>query len=317
MEEEGKSKDEAVRELPELRLRIKELDALQHEHLRVKKELNASGERYRTILESIEEAYLELDLQGNLTFFNKAVSQMLGYTPDELMGMNYRRYVSPEATRRIYKIFNAIYRTGKSAEIFDYQIIKKDGGRMFREMSASLIKDQAGNPIGFRGLARDVTKRKLAEEALRKKDRELEIKSGSLAESNAALKVLLKQREEDKMELERNILSNVGEIIMPYIEELKKSRLSPDQIICVNTIESNLKNITSPFLRNLTLNCFNLTPKEFHVANLVKEGRTTKEMAEFLNVSTGAIDFHRNRIRKKLGMNCKKINLRSFLMTLS
>ena len=64
MEEEGKSKDEAVRELPELRLRIKELDALQHEHLRVKKELNASGERYRTILESIEEAYLELDLQG-------------------------------------------------------------------------------------------------------------------------------------------------------------------------------------------------------------------------------------------------------------
>ena len=119
------------------------------------------------------------------------------------------------------------------------------------------------------------------------------------------------------MELERNILSNVGEIIMPYIEELKKSRLSPDQIICVNTIESNLKNITSPFLRNLTLNCFNLTPKEFHVANLVKEGRTTKEMAEFLNVSTGAIDFHRNRIRKKLGMNCKKINLRSFLMTLS
>ena len=107
--------------------------------------------------------------RGNLTFFNKAVSQMLGYTPDELMGMNYRRYVSPEATRRIYKIFNAIYRTGKSAEIFDYQIIKKDGGRMFREMSASLIKDQAGNPIGFRGLARDVTKRKLAEEALRKK----------------------------------------------------------------------------------------------------------------------------------------------------
>ncbi len=311
------SKDKSLKELAGLRQSNNEWDNLQHEHLRVKKELSASDERYRTILESIEEAYLELDLAGNLTFFNKAASQMLGYTSDELMGMNYRRYVSPEAARRIYQIFNAIYRTGKSADIFDYQVIRKDGSRMFREMSASLIEDQAGNPIGFRCVARDVTKRKLADEALRIKDRELEIKSLSLAESNTALKVLLKQREEDKIELERNILSNVREIVIPYIEKLRKTSLSAEQIVCLNTIEANLMNITSPFLRNLTLNHFNLTPREFRVANLVKEGRTTKEIAELLNVSTGAIDFHRNGIRKKLGMNCQKINLRSFLMTLS
>ncbi len=296
---------------------IKELNDLQHDHLRIKEELTASLEKYRTILEGIEEAYLELDIAGNLTFFNRAAQEMLGYSPEELLGMNYRRYVSPEDVKRIYHIFNAIYRTGKSAEVFDYQIIKKDGCRMFREMSASLIEDQAGNPLGFRCLARDVTKRKLAEESLREKDRELEIKSSSLAESNAALRVLLKQREEDKRELERNILSNIREIIMPYIEELKKSGLTTEQIIRINTIESNLKNIISPFLRNLTLNCFNLTPKEFQVANLVKEGRTTKDIAEFLNVSAGAIDFHRNSIRKKLGINCKKSNLRSFLMSLS
>lgn len=296
---------------------IKELNDLQHDHLRIKEELTASLEKYRTILEGIEEAYLELDIAGNLTFFNRAAQEMLGYSPEELLGMNYRRYVSPEDVKRIYQIFNAIYRTGKSAEVFDYQIIKKDGSRMFREMSASLIEDQAGNPLGFRCLARDVTKRKLAEESLREKDRELEIKSSSLAESNAALRVLLKQREEDKRELERNILSNIREIIMPYIEELKKSGLTTEQIIRINTIESNLKNIISPFLRNLTLNCFNLTPKEFQVANLVKEGRTTKDIAELLNVSAGAIDFHRNSIRKKLGINCKKSNLRSFLMSLS
>jgi len=305
---------EGIAEMPG---QIKELNDLQHDHLRIKEELTASLEKYRTILEGIEEAYLELDIAGNLTFFNRAAQEMLGYSPDELLGMNYRRYVSPEDVKRIYQIFNAIYRTGKSAEVFDYQIIKKDGSRMFREMSASLIEDQAGNPLGFRCLARDVTKRKLAEESLREKDRELEIKSSSLAESNAALRVLLKQREEDKRELERNILSNIREIIMPYIEELKKSGLTTEQIIRINTIESNLKNITSPFLRNLTLNCFNLTPKEFQVANLVKEGRTTKDIAEFLNVSAGAIDFHRNSIRKKLGINCKKSNLRSFLMSLS
>lgn len=304
-------------EYPEIPSRIKELDALQHEHLRVKEELTSSWEKYRTILESIEEAYLELDIAGNLTFFNRAALEMLGYTAAELIGMNYRRYVSPEASRRIYKIFNAIYRTGKSAEIFDYQVIRKDGSRMYREMSASLIRDQDGTPLGFRCVARDVTKRKLAEEALIKKETELEIKSRSLAESNTALKVLLKQREEDKIELERNILSNVREMVIPYIEKLRKSPLSADQIVCLNSVETNLMNITSPFLRNLTLNQFNLTPAEFHVANLVKEGKTTKEIAQSLNVSTGAIDFHRNSIRKKLGMNCKKINLRSFLITLS
>lgn len=317
MKEQTGARSKKLTGATEVGQQFPEWRALQDEHLQVKKELKASEERYKSILENIEEAYLELDLKGNITFYNQAAAKMLAYSPQELMGMNYRQYVSPQDAKRIFKIFNAIYRTGQPAEVFDYQIINKDGSRMFREMTASLIRDSEGNPIGFRCLARDVTKRKLAEEELRKKDRELEIKSGYLAESNAALKVLLKQREEDKIELERNILANIGEIIMPYIEELKKTRLTPAQMICVNTIESNLKNISSPFLRNLTLNCFNLTPKEFQVANLVKEGRTTKEIADFLNVSTGAIDFHRNRIRKKLGLNCKKINLRSFLMTLS
>ncbi len=215
--------------------------------------------------------------------------------------MNYRDYVLPETTIRLFKIFNKIYRTGEPAEIFDYQVIRKDGTRRFREMSASLTRDPLQNPIGFRCLARDVTKRKLAEEALKNKEEELERKSASLVESNAALKVLLKQREEDKVDLERNVLSNVRGIIMPYIEELKRCRPTPSQRVCIDTIENNLATIISPFLRNITLKQFHLTPKEFQVANLVKEGRTTKEIAEFLNMSTGAIDFHRNSIRRNSG----------------
>ena len=97
---------------------------------------------------------------------------MLGYTPDKLMHMNYRDYVPPKIINRLFKIFNKIYRTGKPAEIFDYQVIRKDGTSQFREISAFLIRDPSQNPIGFRCLARDVTKRKLAEEALEKKDRE-------------------------------------------------------------------------------------------------------------------------------------------------
>jgi DNA-binding CsgD family transcriptional regulator len=152
---------------------------------------------------------------------------------------------------------------------------------------------------------------------LKKNEEELERKSASLAESNAALKVLLKQREEDKVELERNVLSNVREIIMPYVEELKKGRLTANQSVCIDTIETNLENIISPFLRNITLKYFHLTPRELQVATLVREGRTTKEIAELLNMSSGTIDFYRNSIRKKFGLNNKKVNLRSYLLSLS
>jgi len=307
-----------IREVTTLHRRVEELEETLHlEGLQTTRELKSSEEKYRIILENMEEAYFELNLAGNFAFFNTATVEMLGYSAEELGHMNYRDYVLPETTIRLFKIFNKIYRTGEPAEIFDYQVIRKDGDRRFHEMSASLIRDPSGSPIGFRCLARDVTKRKLAEEALNKKEEELERKSASLVESNAALKVLLKQREEDKVDLERNVLSNVREIIMPYVEELKKGRLTANQSVCIDTIETNLTNIISPFLRNITLKHFNLTPKEFQVANLVKEGRTTKEIAEFLNMSTGAIDFHRNGIRKKFGLNKKKVNLRSYLLSLS
>jgi len=318
MKDEEKSKKQLISELIKLRRRVVALrKTLILEYSRVKKELESGEVKYQTALESIEEAYYEVDLAGNLTFFNNSMCKMLCYSSDELMGMNYREYVPPDTAERIYKICNKIYRKRKPAEIFDYPVIRKDGSIRFRESSVSLMQDSSGRPIGFRCVARDITNRKLAEETLRKKDEELEVKSRSLEESNTALRVLLKQREADKVELERNVLSNVREIIIPYVEELKRTLLTVNQSVCIDTIETNLMHITSPFLRNITLKHFNLTPKEFQVANLVKEGRTTKEMSNFLNISTGAIDFHRNNIRKKFGLNNKKVNLRSYLLSLS
>lgn len=305
-------------EISSLRRRIDELErALSVEKLHAEEELRSSDDKYRIILDNMEEAYFELDLAGNITFFNHSTLTMLGYDPNELTGMNYRRYVCPDTAVELFDIFNRIYRTGKNAEIFGYPVLRKDGTVRFREMSASLRLDCAGNPIGFRCLARDVTKRKRAEDDLKQRDEELEIKSRSLAESNTALKVLLKQREDDRVELERNVLSNVREIVLPYVEELKKSTLTPSQAATVNALESNLLNIASPFLRNLTLTQFNLTPGEFRVATLVKEGRTTKEISDTLNISPGAVNFHRNGIRKKLNLNSKKINLRSYLLSLA
>ncbi len=291
------------------------LSALQNEHKQIEEELKISKEKYKTILDSIEEAYFELDLAGNVTFLNRSAAKMLGYTLEEMIGKNYREYIPPYQRKRVTRVFSKVYKTGISATVYDYQVIRKDGSKIFRETSATLMRNSGGKAIGFRCVARDVNKRKLAEETLKKKDAELEIKSRSLAETNIALKVLLKQLEEDKAELERTILSNIREIIIPYIEKLRRSKLAGNQTIFVETIKSNLNSITSPFLRSLTLQHFNLTPKEMQVALLVKDGRITKEIAGVLNISTGAVDFHRNSIRKKLGLNNKKVNLRSHLMS--
>ncbi|MCJ7663194.1 MAG: PAS domain S-box protein [Desulfobacterales bacterium] len=133
--------------------------------------LRQSEEKYRTILENMEEGYYEVDLVGNLTFFNDSLCRIHGYTRDEMMGMNNREYMDEEASKRVYKIFNTVFRTGKGATIQDWQIIRKDGfKRVDVEASVSLMRDAGGNPLGFRGVVRDVTVRKQAEEALRESE---------------------------------------------------------------------------------------------------------------------------------------------------
>jgi len=164
-------------------------------------------------------------------------------------------------------------------------------------------------------LEQEIEERKKAEEALRKREIELEAQSHHLEEVNTALKVLLKQRESDKKELGENVLSNVKEFISPYIERLNKSRLNTHQKTLVNIMESNLENIISPFISKLSSKFFNFTPMEIKVANLVKEGKTNKEIAELLCLSKNTILFHRHNIRGKLRLKNKKINLRSHLLS--
>jgi PAS domain S-box-containing protein len=129
-------------------------------------ELRESEKRYRNILESIEDGYYEVDTSGNFTFFNDALCRMLGYTRDELMGMNNRNYMSPEDSKRAYKIFKNIYKTGESTRIVDWKLTRKNGSIIHIESSASLIRDSEGEPIGFRGIARDITERKRAKDVL-------------------------------------------------------------------------------------------------------------------------------------------------------
>jgi PAS domain S-box-containing protein len=120
-------------------------------------------EKYRTILESIAEAYFEVDMQGNFTFFNDSLPVILGYSKEELRGMNNRDFMPPETAKEMYKLFNEIYRTGRPIRKYGYEVVRKDGTQGFHELFASLLRDGSGKPIGFRGIAHDITERKLAE----------------------------------------------------------------------------------------------------------------------------------------------------------
>ena len=133
-------------------------------------ELRKNEEKYRNILESIEEGYYEVDLAGNLTFFNDSVCHINGYPREELIGMNNRQYTDEYNAKKIFQAFNEVYRTGKPATGYEYEIIRKGGTKAYIAASISLRKDAAGKKIGFRGIIRDITERKRAEEALKKNE---------------------------------------------------------------------------------------------------------------------------------------------------
>jgi two-component system cell cycle sensor histidine kinase/response regulator CckA len=132
--------------------------------------LRESEDRYRNILETMEEGYWETDLAGNFTFFNEAMCKIHGSSRDEVMGMNYMKYSSPQDSERIYTIYNQIYRTGIPAKFIDFEVIRNDGSMVMAESSASLIRNASGEPIGFRGISRDRTEQRKAERALRESE---------------------------------------------------------------------------------------------------------------------------------------------------
>ena len=132
--------------------------------------LKRSEERYRVILDNMEEAYYEVDLHGNHTFYNESTLRNLGYTREEMLGMNYRQYVDEENAQKIYEAYHRVFLTGETIKGMDWVLRKKSGEKMPVEGSVSLMRDSQGNPIGFRGVVRDITKRKEAEKELRESE---------------------------------------------------------------------------------------------------------------------------------------------------
>jgi len=182
--------------------------------------LRESEEKYRTTLHSIEEGYYEVDLAGNLAFFNDALARFSGYSKDELMGMNNRQFMTEEAAKKVFQVFSEVYRTGEPTNPFDWEMIRKDGTKRFIEASASLIHDSKNQVIGFRGIARDVTDRKQIEEQAKIHQQQL-MQAGKMVALGTLVSSVAHEinNPNNFIMLNTPLLSEAWKSIMPILDE--------------------------------------------------------------------------------------------------
>jgi PAS domain S-box-containing protein len=263
---------------------------------------------YRTIIETTGAAIAIIENDKTISMVNSAWEKLTGYSKADWEG---KKKWTELADKRDLPRMNEYHRLRRIDPIsvpksYEYHLIDSQGRVKNVLSTADVIPGTRRHVSSFT----DITE-------LKNKEKELIIKSRKLEQLNVALTVLLKRREDDREELEKTLLSNMNDLVFPYIEKLQKSDMDESNSMYLGLVESNLKNIFSPFSRKLSAKYMNLTSKEIEVASFIKNGKSSKEIANHLNVSRICVDVHRYHIRSKLGLTNKKVNLRAYLSTLA
>jgi len=270
---------------------------------------------YRAIVEDQTEFIARILPDGTMTFVNKAYCRCFGKKEEDLIGQTIWSLI-PEKDHKELSEHLASLCPDKPAATHENRAIGADGEMQWQQWTNRVMLDEKDQIIGFQSVGHDITERKQAEHEIQKREEQLKIKTRSLEEVNTALKVLLKNREEERIDLEEKIFSNFKKLVLPYIDKLRESHLSERQTAYLDVLESNLENIVSPFSDKLSSKYLNLTPMEIQVADLVKHGKTTKDIAKLLYLSPETIYSHRKNMRMKLGIKNKKANLRTYLLSI-
>jgi len=309
--------------------------------------------KYRDIFENAVEGIYRSVPAGRYTDVNPAFARIFGYdSPEELKtavnDIGRQLYTDPEVRRECVRM---VEQRGHGS--FEIGIRRKDGstGWVFNNVRA--VRDAQGKTICYEGFVEDITDRKRMEEELRKahdeleqrirertvelaqlnellrldiekrmrveealrlRESELEIRSRKLEDLNTTLRTLLEQRDQDRTLLEERVIANINKLVMPALEKLKASALTRQAVSFVGVLETNLKEIVSPFSQQLSAQSASLTQTEIQIANCIMQGMRSKEIAGLMKLSKGTIDFYRNNIRKKLGIRNQKANLQSYLL---
>jgi len=309
------------------------------ERRRAEKALQMSQRKLSTILEQIPDGVGVINRDGEFILSNSALRAYIPSTMPSTDPEQKKRFQSWDADCRPLLPDQWPGARALRGEIvspgIEFQYTDNDGSDVWMLVSAVPYhsEDDDENAAAIT-VFKDITDLKKTEQKLRQLNETLEQKVAErtrlietrskqlqalaveLKEANAALKVLLKQRDQDKIELEEKVLVNVNQLIIPYLGKLKRRKLDAKQKAYTEILESNLNEIVSPLARNLSSKFLRLSHTELEVASLVEQGQTTKQIAETMNLAESTIDFHRNNIRSKLGVKNKKIGLRTYLASI-
>jgi PAS domain S-box-containing protein len=287
------------------------------ERKKAEEALLKSEQRYRAILDKAPDAILIRNENGNIVDANIQATKLFGYKKKELIGQHVSKIYSPEEFEKVKEVIKRTNRYGK-ARLYDVNVLRKDGQKI--NVDAHGSRFTVGEDVLYKIIYRDMTEQRKMQEQLKRAKTELEAtiveRTMELMQANTALKVLLSHQNQEKAENEEKLSMNLRNQILPYIQELKKDLPREKKKAYIQMIEKNLQSVMSEFLTHLKSSTSKLTPKEIQVASLIKEGMSTKEIARFLNVSRKTVDIFRYNIRKKLGLNNRKENLMTHLLTL-
>jgi len=283
-------------------------------------DLRESENRLRLALDAASNGVWDRNLLTGETYHGVNLLNTLGYEGElHLTGEHsFEMLLHPDDRERVMAEYEAHIQGKTTRYEVEYRLRHQSGAwQWMLSRGKVVVRDEKGNALRFIGTITDITRLKEAEVELQRIQDELEQRvrkrTVELSESNAALTVLLKKREEDREILAEQVIANASQLVEPYLDRLTESRLSEQQQILVDILRTNIKELTAPFANNFSSKLFQLTPVEIQVANLVKQGKRSKEVAEILRLSPGTVNVHRKNIRKKLQIAHTKANLQTIL----
>lgn len=283
-------------------------------------QLRESEHRLHLALDASSNGVWDRNLITGEVYFGTNWQHTLGYDAEYTISdeSTFENLVHPDDRARVRAQLQAHIRGNTQRYEVEYRIRNKAGDwQWMLSRGQAVARDADGKAQRIAGAVTDITRLKEAEAALQRYQEELEQKvkerTAELSEANVALNVLLKKREEDREILAEQVLSNTSKLVEPFFDRLSESQLTEQQRMLVDILRTNIKELTSPFASTYSSKLVRLTPAEMQVANMVKQGKRSKEIAEIMHLSPGTVNIHRKNIRKKLEISHQKTNLQTLL----
>jgi PAS domain S-box-containing protein len=335
---------------------MRQLESAHQRCRQLQLELKETEDRYSSLVDNIPDIVYAMDDKACFIKINKAVTTY-GFSQEELIGRPFYSIVCDEDRLKMAEIHDAIIgKKNNITDCQQFRVVVGTGEARWFQANFNIRYSAEGRFLFHEGVCRDITEnvrfqdlllrhqeelealvknrtneltqvnealqneiieRIETEKALREREADLQIEKDNLQEANTALRVLLKRREMDKRELEEQVLYNVKELVQPYLDKLKLDAKDTRNKAFISIIESNLNDITSAFSRRLAIDFYDLTKSELKVASFIRQGKRSHQIADILGLSVRTVEAYRNSIRRKLRIKKRKINLRTFLLSIS